>query len=189
MAEELMDVLDELDDLEEDDSQKGMFMTFRIGDECYGIAIEYVNEIISTQVITPVPEVEDYIKGLINIRGKIIPVIDVKIRFKQEPFEYMDRTCIIVIDVKGTMVGLIVEQIADVITIDEKDIIPPPSLKKPVTHHTQCQNQQENNPKSYIQPCSYFYIFHFSYPPSYIHLLQTLFHCSRIFITDKFFRA
>lgn len=131
MAEELMmDDLDELNDLEEDDSQKGMYMTFRIGDECYGIGIEYVNEIISTQVITPVPEVEDYIKGLINIRGKIIPVIDVKIRFKQEPFEYMDRTCIIVIDVKGTMVGLIVEQIADVITIDEKDIIPPPSLNQ-----------------------------------------------------------
>ena len=131
MAEELMmDELDTLDDLEEDDTHKGMYMTFRIGEECYGIGIEYVNEIISTQVITPVPEVEDYIKGLINIRGKIIPVIDVKIRFKQEPFEYMDRTCIIVIDVKGTMVGLIVEQIADVITIDEKDIIPPPSLNQ-----------------------------------------------------------
>ena len=123
MAEELMDELDELEELEED-SQKGMFMTFRIGDEYYGIAINYVNE------ITPVPEVEDYIKGLINIRGKIIPVIDVKIRFKQEPFEYMDRTCIIVIDVKDTMVGLIVEQIADVITIDEKSIIPPPSLNQ-----------------------------------------------------------
>ena len=129
MAEELMDELDELEELEED-SQKGMFMTFRIGDEYYGIAINYVNEIIGTQAITPVPEVEDYIKGLINIRGKIIPVIDVKIRLRQEPFEYMDRTCIIVIDVKGTMVGLIVEQIADVISIDEKSIIPPPSLNQ-----------------------------------------------------------
>ena len=130
MAEELMNEVDELEELEEDDTQKGMFMTFRIGDECYGLAINYVNEIIGTQAITAVPEVEDYIKGLINIRGKIIPVIDVKIRFKQEPFEYMDRTCIIVIDVKDTMVGLIVEQIADVITIDEKDIIPPPSLSQ-----------------------------------------------------------
>ena len=121
MAEELMDVLneiDELDDLDElgEDTQKGKFMTFRIGEECYGIAINYVSEIISAQTITPVPEVEDYIKGLINIRGKIIPVIDVKVRFKQEPFEYMDRTCIIVIDVKSTTVGLVVEQIADVIT-------------------------------------------------------------------------
>ena len=132
MAEELMDVLneiDELDDLDElgEDTQKGKFMTFRIGEECYGIAINYVSEIISAQTITPVPEVEDYIKGLINIRGKIIPVIDVKVRFKQEPFEYMDRTCIIVIDVKSTTVALVVEQIADVITVDEKSIIPPPS--------------------------------------------------------------
>lgn len=135
MAEELMDVLneiDELDDLDElgEDTQKGKFMTFRIGEECYGIAINYVSEIISAQTITPVPEVEDYIKGLINIRGKIIPVIDVKVRFKQEPFEYMDRTCIIVIDVKSTTVGLVVEQIADVITVDEKSIIPPPSLNQ-----------------------------------------------------------
>ena len=131
MAEELIGELDELDELEglEEDTQKGKFMTFRIGDECYGIAINYVNEIIGTQAITHVPEVEDYIKGLINIRGKIIPVIDVKVRFKQEPFEYMDRTCIIVIDVKSTTVGL-VEQIADVITVDEKDIIPPPSLNQ-----------------------------------------------------------
>lgn len=129
MAEEFQNELEKLDEMAED-AQKGMFMTFRIGDECYGIAINYVNEIIGTQAITAVPEVEDYIKGLINIRGKIIPVIDVKVRFKQDPFEYTDRTCIIVIDVKGTMVGLIVEQIAGVISIDEKSIIPPPSLNQ-----------------------------------------------------------
>ena len=97
MAEELIGELDELDELEglEEDTQKGKFMTFRIGDECYGIAINYVNEIIGTQAITHVPEVEDYIKGLINIRGKIIPVIDVKVRFKQEPFEYIDRKSVV----------------------------------------------------------------------------------------------
>lgn len=135
MAEELVDVLDEMDELNEldelgEDTQKGKFMTFRIGEKCYGIAINYVSEIISAQSITAVPEVEDYIKGLINIRGKIIPVIDVKVRFREEPFPYTDRTCIIVIDVKSTTVGLIVEQIADVITVDEKSIIPPPSLNQ-----------------------------------------------------------
>lgn len=129
MAEDLLDVSNESDEQEGADTQKGNYMTFRIGEEYYGIAISYVNEIINNvQSITAIPEVENYIKGLINIRGKIVPVIDVKVRFGQEPFEYTDRTCVIVIDVKSTMVGLIVEQVAEVITIDEKEIIPPPSL-------------------------------------------------------------
>lgn len=121
MAEEIKEELEE-------DSQKGKFMTFRTGKEFFGINISYVNEIIMMQPITAIPETEDYIKGLINLRGKIIPVIDVRIRFKMEPLEYTDRTCIIVINVKNTVIGLIVEQIAEVDTISEDDIVPPPSL-------------------------------------------------------------
>ncbi len=116
------------DELLEEDTQKGKFMTFKIGKEYFGISISYVNEIISMQAITAVPEVTDYIKGLINLRGKIIPVIDVRIRFKMEPLEYTDRTCIIVINVKSTVIGLIVEKIAEVDTILDDDIVPPPSL-------------------------------------------------------------
>ncbi len=99
MAEEIKEELLE-------DSQKGKFMTFQTGKEYFGISIGYVNEIIAMQPITAIPEVDDYIKGLINLRGKIIPVIDVRVRFKMEPKEYTDRTCIIVIDVKSTVVGL-----------------------------------------------------------------------------------
>lgn len=130
MSEELnlMDGLEDLDGRE--DTQKGMFMTFQIADECYGIAIAFVEEIVGIQSITAVPEIEDYIKGLINIRGKIIPVIDVRIRLKQAPREYTDRTCIIVTNVKSTVVGLIVDEIAGVITVDEKEIILPPSLSQ-----------------------------------------------------------
>ena len=80
-------------------------MTFLSGNECYGLKIQYVNEIIGFQDITPVPETENYIMGLINLRGKIIPVIDVHIRFNREPFEYNDRTCIIVVDVKSDSGG------------------------------------------------------------------------------------
>lgn len=128
MSEEL-DLMDDLDDLDgKGNSQKGMFMTFQIADECYGIAITFVEEIVGIQAITAVPEIEDYIKGLINIRGKIIPVIDVRVRLKQDPCEYTDRTCIIVTNVKSTVVGLIVDKIAGVITVDEKEIILPPSL-------------------------------------------------------------
>lgn len=112
----------------EPDAQRGKYMTFKSGNEYFGMKIQYVNEIIQFQTITVIPETEDYIKGLINLRGKVIPVIDVRLRFKQEPFEYNDRTCIIVINVKSTVVGLIVEQIAEVVEIKEENILPPPAI-------------------------------------------------------------
>lgn len=112
----------------EHDTQRGKYMTFKSGNEYFGLEIQYVNEIIQLQAITAIPETEDYIKGLINLRGKVIPVVDVRLRFKQEPFEYNDRTCIIVINIKSMMVGLIVEKIAEVVEIKEDNILPPPSV-------------------------------------------------------------
>ena len=109
-------------------AQKGKYMTFKSGNEYFGLKIQYVNEIIGFQAITAIPETEDYIKGLINLRGKILPVIDVTLRFKQDPFEYNDRTCIIVINVKSMPVGLIVEKIAEVVDIKEENILPPPKI-------------------------------------------------------------
>ena len=110
------------------DEQKGKYMTFKSGNEYFGLEIQYVNTIIQLQPITAIPETEDYIKGLLNLRGKVIPVIDVRLRFKQPPMDYNDRTCIIVINVKSMMVGLIVEQIAEVVEISESNILPPPSI-------------------------------------------------------------
>lgn len=112
----------------EHDTTKGKYMTFKSGNEYFGLKIQYVNEIIQFQAITAIPETEDYIKGLINLRGKVIPVIDVRLRFKQQPFEYNDRTCIIVINVRDVTVGLIVEQIAEVVEIKEDNILPPPTI-------------------------------------------------------------
>lgn len=111
-----------------EDTQKGRYMTFQLGDKYYGIGISYVNEIIGLQPVTKVPESEDYIIGLINLRGKVIPVIDVRIRFQMERKPYDDRTCIIVIDVNSTVIGLIVDTIAEVVLIADKDIIPPPTI-------------------------------------------------------------
>lgn len=127
MAEE-MQAEEMQEEVLDENTQKDRFMTFCTGKECYGISISYVSEIIGVQPITALPEVENYIKGLINLRGKIIPVIDVRIRFGMEPVEYTDRTCIIVISVKGIVIGLIVERIAEVDTIKDEDIVPPPSL-------------------------------------------------------------
>ena len=116
--------------MSEIDIMRDKYVTFKSGNEYFGLKIEYVNEIVVMQEIAQIPESEDYIKGLINLRGKIIPVIDVRIRFKQEPIEYNDRTCIIVINVKGTVVGLIVEKIAEVIELSEDDILDPPNIGK-----------------------------------------------------------
>lgn len=110
------------------DTQKGKYMTFKSGNEFFGLEIQYVQQIIQYQEVTKIPETEDYIKGLINLRGRIIPVVDVSVRFRQAPCEYNDKTCILVINVKSTTVGLIVEQIAEVVEIREENILPPPTI-------------------------------------------------------------
>ena len=110
------------------DTQEGKYMTFKSGSEYFGLEIQYVQQIIQFQAITKIPETEDYIKGLINLRGKIVPVVDVRVRFKQGECEYNDKTCILVITVKDTTVGLIVEQIAEVAEIQKENILPPPTI-------------------------------------------------------------
>lgn len=120
-------------------TQQDKYVTFKSGNEYFALKIEYVNEIIVFQEITEIPESEDFIKGLINLRGKIIPVIDVRVRFKQEPMEYNDRTCIIVINVKDMVVGLIVEKVAEVVEIHQEDILPPPSAT--IGHEEKTQNK------------------------------------------------
>lgn len=118
------------------DTQKGKYMTFKSGHEYFGLEIQYVQQIIQNQTVTMIPETEDYIKGLINLRGRIIPVVDVRVRFGQGECEYTDKTCILVINVKSTTVGLIVEQIAEVVEIKEENILPPPSLgRSDKAHH------------------------------------------------------
>ncbi len=123
------------------DQQKDKYVTFQSGHEFFGIKIQYVSEIIVFQEVTEIPECENYIKGLINLRGKIIPVVDVRLRFGQEPIEYTDRTCIIVLNVNDMLVGLIVERIAEVVEITEENILPAPRIgKADKAHHIFVQN-------------------------------------------------
>ncbi|HPJ75218.1 MAG TPA: chemotaxis protein CheW [Clostridia bacterium] len=114
----------------EEDTQKDRYLTFSIGTESFGVDIKYVTEIIGIQPITIVPEVPDYVKGIINLRGKIIPVIDIRLKFKKESIEYDDRTCIIVVDVDDVTAGFIVDNVTEVITIAGDDIVPPPEYKE-----------------------------------------------------------
>jgi len=118
----------------EEDTLKDRYLTFSIGHETYGIELKYVTEIMGIQAITRIPELPEYVKGVINLRGRIIPVIDVRLRFKKEPKDYNDRTCVIVIDINGTPIGLIVDAVSEVITIPEKDIADPPQISKSVNN-------------------------------------------------------
>lgn len=110
----------------EEDTMRGRFITFAVGQETYGIEIRFVTKIVGMQPISGLPEVPEHVKGIINLRGKIIPVVDMRLKFKKEPAEYTDRTCILVIDSKDISAGLIVDDVSEVLTINEKDISPPP---------------------------------------------------------------
>ena len=120
---------DEKNLMEEEDTQKDKYLTFSLGDEVYGIDIRVVIEIIGIQKITNVPEVPDYVRGIINLRGKIIPVVDMRLRFRREYREYTDRTCVIVVEINGVLIGLIVDGVSEVLDIAEKNVVPPPDLR------------------------------------------------------------
>lgn len=115
---------------QEEDTQKGKFLTFVIGSESYGIEIKYVTEIIGIQSITELPELPEYIRGIINLRGKIIPVMDVRLRFRKPFREYDDRTCVVVIDIDEISIGLIVDSVSEVLSISDGEIVPPPEVNK-----------------------------------------------------------
>lgn len=110
------------------ETQKDQYLIFTLDSGYYGIDIKNVTEIIGIQRITPVPELPDYVQGIISLRGKIIPVIDVRIRFRMEPAEYTDRTCIIIVDIGSASVGLIVDGVSDVLSLEEGDIVDAPNM-------------------------------------------------------------
>jgi purine-binding chemotaxis protein CheW len=111
-----------------EDAQKDRFLDFLVGNEAYGIEIRYVTEIIGIQSITEMPEMPSYVKGIINLRGRIIPLIDVRLRFGKDPKAYDDRTCVIVVGIGGFSYGLIVDSVSEVLTIPEESISPLPGI-------------------------------------------------------------
>lgn len=105
----------------------GKYLTFRLADEEYGLEILKVREIIGIMDVTAIPQMPAYIKGVVNLRGKVIPVIDLRLKFGLEPMPYTEETCIIVVDV-GTLTGIIVDSVQEVLDIDGNQIDPPPPL-------------------------------------------------------------
>lgn len=121
-----------VDDLleENEDTLSDRYLTFHLGNEDYGIEIRYVTEIVGMQKITEVPDMPEFVRGVINLRGQVIPVIDVRLRFRMPPRDYDERTCVIVVNVSGGAFGLIVDTVQEVREIPPDSVSPPPSLAR-----------------------------------------------------------
>ena len=108
------------------DERGGKYLTFRLGPEEFGARVDTVREIMGVQEITAVPQTPDYLKGVINLRGKVIPVVDLRLKFGLEAIEYTQRTCIIVVQVRGEIgtiqVGLVVDTVSEVLNLAGSDI-------------------------------------------------------------------
>ncbi len=104
----------------------GKYLTFTLGNEEYGVPVLKVREIIKVMDITPVPQMPDHVLGVINLRGKVIPVIDLRRKFGFAGTEYSERTCIIVADVDLTparvMMGIVVDSVSEVLNVTEAEI-------------------------------------------------------------------
>jgi purine-binding chemotaxis protein CheW len=106
--------------------KEGKYLTFTLANEDYGIGILKIKEIIGMMPITKVPRCPEFVKGVINLRGKVIPVMDLRMRFGVEAADYTERTCIVVVEVESgsgnLIVGLIVDSVSEVLNIKSEDI-------------------------------------------------------------------
>ena len=106
----------------DEDNIEDMYLTFGVASEEYGIGISYVTEVVGMQRIMEVPDVPNFIKGVINLRGKVIPIMDIRLRFGMTAKTYTPRTVIIVLDIDNVMIGLVVDYVREVIEIPESNI-------------------------------------------------------------------
>lgn len=114
-------------------SLAGKYLTFTLGHESYGIPVLQVREIIRHTTITAVPQMPDHVKGVLNLRGKVIPIVDLRVKFQLEHAEVAERTCIVVVQValcngSRTTMGLIVDRVESVANVASNDIEPTPDF-------------------------------------------------------------
>jgi purine-binding chemotaxis protein CheW len=115
-----------------EEHRAGKYLTFRLAGEEYGIGIRKVKEIIGMMTVTSIPQAPGYVKGVINLRGKVIPVIDLRLKFSMESIAYTERTCIVVVEVEGGMrkiqMGIIVDSVSEVLNIKQAEIADTPTF-------------------------------------------------------------
>ncbi len=107
--------------------EESKYLTFKLADEEYGVEILKVRELIGIMNITAVPRMPIYMKGVINLRGKVIPVVDLRLKFCLDEIEHTEQTCIIVVDV-GKEIGIIVDTVCEVLDIKGENVEPPPAM-------------------------------------------------------------
>ena len=112
--------------------REGKYLTFTLAEEEYGIGILKIKEIIGMMRITTVPQTPEFVRGVINLRGKVIPVIDLRLRFGMKEMDYTDRTCIVVVEIEGTsdtvMIGVVVDSVSEVLNIKGEEIEEAPTF-------------------------------------------------------------
>lgn len=112
--------------------REGKYLTFALAEEEYGIGILKIKEIIGMMPVTPVPQTPEYVKGVINLRGKVIPVIGLRLRFGMDAIDYTERTCIIVVEIAGqaetVQIGIVVDSVSEVLNIKGEDIEDTPTF-------------------------------------------------------------
>mgnify|MGYP001151623508 CR=1 FL=1 len=112
--------------------REGKYLTFALADEEYGIGILKVKEIIGMMPITTVPQTPEFVKGVINLRGKVIPVVALRLKFGMDEVEYTDRTCIIVVEITGTsgaiLMGIVVDSVSEVLNVKGEEIEDTPTF-------------------------------------------------------------
>lgn len=118
----------------------GKYLTFTLGEESYGIVVLKVREIIRVPDITAVPQMPDYVKGVINLRGKVIPVADLRVKFRLSNVQDTERTCVVVVQVQSPsgaqpLIGLIVDAVEEVVNIPSSDIEPTPDFGTALDTH------------------------------------------------------
>ncbi|MEK6621976.1 MAG: chemotaxis protein CheW [Planctomycetota bacterium] len=113
-------------------SREGKYLTFVLCGEEYGLEILKVREIIGIMGITPVPQTPKFIKGVINLRGKVIPVVDLRLKFGFDEVDYTKETCIIVVEVKSVLTGIIVDTVSEVLDITNEELETTPNLGEDV---------------------------------------------------------
>ena len=117
---------------DETTEKEGKYLTFTLAEEEYGIGILKIKEIIGMMAITTVPQTPDFVKGVINLRGKVIPVVDLRLRFGMGEIDYTERTCIIVVEIKGqsgvVLIGIVVDSVSEVLNIKGEEIEDTPTF-------------------------------------------------------------
>lgn len=120
------DALEELND---------RYLLFYIAERLYGVPLVLVLEIIQIQHITHLPTIPPHVKGIVNLRGKVVPVIDVRLKFNLPERPYDDKTCIVVLDIHDMHIGLIVDSVLEVMTVESNHMAPPPTVGDPSSRY------------------------------------------------------